>query len=255
MSDKKGERAREANARFFDIEGKRLGFPSLYPDGSSAVGLFMVSSAVAGELIEDSGFEVAELLPGRAALSLACVHYRESDCGIYNEIALAFFVKPRHGKPSRIPYLGTWLDILRNNSATHVWKLPVTTSLARDAGILMWGFPKTIEEIRFDQGDGVATFTLCMEGHEVLSYSVPAQGHRHQPRSAAAVYSLYEGVPHYTLLENEFHDVGVRLGGGQLKLGNHPMAESLRALGLPRRPLLSTWMGRTSFWVEGPQKL
>jgi len=244
-----------SNARRFEIEGKSLGFPSLYPDGSSMVGLFMVPSRVAQELIRESGFEVAELLPGRAALSLACVTYRDSDCGVYNEIALSFFVKPKHGRPSRIPYLGAWLDIVRNDSATFVWKLPVTTRLANDAGVLMWGFPKTIEEIDFEQVDGRARFTLRMDGRKVFSYSVAASGSRHQPRTASAVYTIYEGAPHVSLLESECHDVGVRVGGGQLELGDHPIADELRGLGLPRRPILSTWMGRTSFRVGAPQKL
>jgi hypothetical protein len=252
-----------ASSRRFEIEGQSLGFPSLYPDGSSAVGVFMVPSGAAQALISDTisdtisdnGFEVAELLPGRAALSLACIHYRESDCGVYNEIALSFFVKPKHGRPSRIPYLGTWLDIARNDSATHVWKLPVTTKLANDAGVLMWGFPKTIEEIDFDLVDGRAVFTLRMDGREVLSYSVAASGKRRQPRSASAVYSIYEGAPHVTLLESECHDVGVRVGGGRLSLGDHPIADDLRGLGLPRRPILSTWMGGISFTVGAPQKL
>ena len=255
MSDEFESGDSHASARRFEIEGESLGFPSLYPDGSSAVGLFMVSSAAAQALIRESGFEVAELLPGRAAFSLACVHYRESDCGVYNEISLAFFVKPKHGRPSRIPYLGTWLDIARGDAATHVWKLPVTTKLANDAGVLMWGFPKTIEEIDFERIDGRAVFTLRIDGREVLSYSVAASGGRHQPRSAAAVYTLYEGAPQVTFLESECHEVGVRAGGGRLSLGDHPVADELRGLGLPRRPVVSTWMGRTSFWVGPPQKL
>jgi hypothetical protein len=244
-----------SSTRRFEIEGKSLGFPSLYPDGSSAVGLFMVSSRAAQDLIREGGFEVAELLPGRAALSLACVRYRDSDCGVYNEIALSFFVKPKHGRPSRIPYLGAWLDIARNDSATFVWKLPVTSRLANDAGVLMWGFPKTIEEIDFEQADGRARFTLRMNDRKVFSYSVAASGSRRQPRTASAVYTNYEGAPHVTLLENECRDVGVRAGGGRLELGDHPMADELRALGLPRRPILSTWMGHTSFRVGAPQKL
>lgn len=247
--------ASSSNTRRFEIEGKSLGFPSLYPDGSSAVGLFMVPSRPAQELIREGGFEVAELLPGRAALSIACVTYRDSDCGVYNEIALSFFVKPKHGRPSPIPYLGTWLDIARNDSATFVWKLPVTTRLANDAGVLMWGFPKTIEEIDFEQADGRARFDLRMDGRQVLSYSVAASGNRQQPRSASAVYTIYEGAPHVTLLENECRDVGVRAGGGRLELGDHPIADELRGLGLPRRPVLSTWMGRTNFRVGAPQKL
>jgi hypothetical protein len=219
------------------------------------VGLFVVPSSGAQALIRESGFEVAELLPRRAGFSLSCVHYRESDCGVYNEISMAFLVKPRHGRSSRIPYLGTWLDIARADAATHVWKLQVTSRLANDAGVLMWGLPKTIEEIDFEVADGRAAFRLRMDGREVLSYSVPATGKRHLPRSASAVYSIYEGAPHVTHLEHEYRDVGVRFGSGRLSLGDHPIAEQLRDLGLPRRPLVATWMGRLSFQAGAPQKL
>jgi hypothetical protein len=244
-----------AQGRRFDIEGKRLGYPALFQDGSSAVGLFSVPSSGARELIGDSGFEVAELWPGRAAFSLACCHYRESDCGVYNEIAMAFFVKPKHGRSSRVPYLGTWLDFIRNRAATHVWKLPVTTRLANDAGVLMWGFPKSVEEIDFDVTGGRATFRLRMDGSEVLTFSVPARGTRRQPRRASAVYTIYEGAAHVTYLDNECSGVGVSFAGGRLTLGEHPVSEQLRGLGLPRRPLLSSWMGRFSFEVGAPERL
>jgi hypothetical protein len=244
-----------AGARRFEIEGRSLGYPALFQDASSAVGLFVVPSSAAQALICESGFEVVEILPGRAAFSLSCVHYRDSDCGAYNEIAMAFFVKKKHGKASGIPYLGTWLDIARDNAATCIWKLPVTTRLANDAGILMWGFPKTVEQIDFETSDGRAAFNLRMDSREVLSYSVRAQGKRHQPRGASAVYSTFEGAPHVTHLEHEFRDVGVSFGGGRLRLGDHPIAEQLRGLGLPRRPLVATWVGRLSFEVGAPEKL
>lgn len=241
--------------RRFEIEGKSLGYPALFQDGSSAVGLFAVPASGAQALIGDSGFEVAELWPGKAVFSLSCCHYRESDCGVYSEISMAFFVKPRHGRPSGIPYFGTCLDIIRDRSATYVWRLPVTSRLANDAGILMWGFQKTIEEIDVDVTDGRALFRLRMDGREVLSFSVPATGRQTRPRSASAVYSLYEGAPHVTYLENQFRDVSVSFRGGRLTLGEHPVAAQLRALGLPRRPLVATWMGRLSFEVGAPQKL
>ncbi len=245
----------DASARRFDIEGKTLGFPALFQDGSSTVGMFAVSASAAQVLIQDSGFEVAEPWPGRALFSLACCHYRESDCGVYNEIAMSFFVKPRHGSHSRIPYLGTLLDIVRNDAATYTWRLPVTSKLAHDAGVLMWGFPKTIDEIDFDVRDGRATFDLRIDGREVLSYSVPATGKREQPASASPVYSIYEGAPHVTFLGNRYRDVGMSLTGGRLNLGDHPVADELRGLGLPRRPLVASWMGQLSFDVGPPQKL
>jgi hypothetical protein len=94
-----------------------------------------------------------------------------------------------------------------------------------------------------------------MDDREVLSYSVAASGKRHQPPSASAVYTIYEGAPHVTFLENDCRDMGVSVGGGRLGLGDHPIADDLRRLALPRRPVISTWMGRTFFTVGAPQKL
>ncbi len=240
--------------RTYDIEGQTLGFPSMYQDGSSAVGLFLVPATTAQKLIRDSGFVVAEVAPGKAMLSLSCVHYRESDCGPYNEIAMAFFVK-KIGANHGIPYLGTWLDILRDDSATFIWKLPVTTRLANDAGILMWGLPKTIEEIDFEQIGDQARFTLRMDRREVLTYTVQATGKLSQARGTSTVYSIFEGAPHATSLAHEYEGMGIRLRGGTLKLGDHPISESLRKLGLPKAPLIATWIGHLSLEVEAPTKL
>jgi hypothetical protein len=243
-----------AGARRFEIEGRSLGYPTQFRDGSSATGLFVVPSRAANVLIVESGFQVAEIAPGRAILSLACVHYTDSDCGAYEEISLGFFVK-KHGQATGLPYLGTWRDIIRGQAVNHTWKLPVTSRLANDAGVLMWGFPKTIEEIDFELSGGRASFTLRMDGRQVLSYSVRAQGKRHAPAAASPVYSVFEGAPHVSHLTQEYRDVGVRLGGGRLRLGDHPLAEQLRGLGLPRRPLLATWMGHLSFEMSAPEKL
>lgn len=242
------------SARRFEIEGRSLGFPAQFRDASSAMGLFLVPSHAANALIHESGFEVAQVLPRRAVFSLSCVHYRDSDCGIYREIAMAFFVK-KYGHARRIPYIGTWLDIARDQGATYVWKLPVTTRLANDAGILMWGLPKTIEEIEFNVSGERATFDLYMEGRKVLSYTVRALGKRSQPRGTSAVYSIFEGAPHVTYLSHQYWDMGIRFRGGDLHLGDHPVAEQLRGLGLPRRPLISSWIGRLALEVSAPEKL
>jgi hypothetical protein len=242
------------SARRFEIEGRTLGFPAQFQDASSALGLFLVPSRAADALISESGFELAQVAPGRAVFSLSCVHYRESDCGSYREISMAFFVKKK-GSANGIPYLGNWLEIARDRSATYVWKLPVTSRLANDAGILMWGLPKTIEEIEFEVSGERATFDLFMEGRKVLSYSVRAVGKRSQPRGTSAVYSIFEGAPHVTHLSHEYRDMGVRFGGGDLRLGDHPVAEQLRGLGLPRRPLIASWIGRLALEVGAPEKL
>jgi hypothetical protein len=240
--------------RRFEIEGHTLGYPTQFRDGSAAAGLFVVNSRVARELIAETGFRVAEVAPRRAILAMTCVHYTDTDCGAYEEIALAFFVEAiGRGRP--IPYLSTWSEILRGRVATSTWKLQVTTTLSRDAGLRMWGFPKTLDEIDFQRSDGRATFTLRSEGQEVLSYCVRAQGRRQPAPVTSPVYSIFEGAQHVSHLTQEYRDTGYRPGGGRLRLGEHALSQQLRALGLPRRPLLATWNGHLSFRMSAPEKL
>jgi hypothetical protein len=240
-------------SRSFEIEGRALGYPTQFRDGCSAGGLFVVKSRVANELIADSGFRVAEIAPGRAILALTGVHYSDTDCGVYEETAQAFFVQ-RVGR-ANIPWWSTWRDILGGRVASFTWKLQVNTTLSRDCGIRMWGFPKTLDEIDFDRTDGRAEFRLRMQGQEVFRYSVPATGTRTPAPVATPVYSIFEGAPHRSTLHQRYRDTGYHPGGGRLELGSHPASEPLRALGLPRRPLLATWNGHLAFSMTAPAKL
>ncbi len=118
----------------------------------------------------------------------------------------------------------------------------------------MWGFPKTVEEIEYERSEERARFSLRMDGHDVLSYGVRPHG-KQRRRVEAPVYSVFEGAPHVSILSQEYEEVGFRFGSGKLTLGDHSLADQLRSLGLPRRPLASTWMGRFQFEMGAPQKL
>jgi hypothetical protein len=63
------------------------------------------------------------------------------------------------------------------------------------------------------------------------------------PEQTLTTYSYIEGVLREILFVSAADDLGVRLGGADLVLGTHPVADSLRILGLPKRALMSTWMG------------
>lgn len=240
--------------RAYEIEGRRLIYPTEFRDGCSTAGLFVVKSAVAQQLIIESGFEVAEIAPGRAILALTGVRYTDSDCGAYLETAMAFFVR-RFGRKSGVPYASTWFDIVRGSAPTFTWNLQVTTRLSCDAGILMWGFPKTIEDIRYENRGDRAAFNLRMDGQEVFNYSVKATGSASPAPVTSAVYSIWEGAPHVSYLTQTYRDAAYRPRGGRLRLGDHPLAGQLRALGLPRRPLLATWAGHLAFSMSAPKKL
>ena len=182
------------------------------------------------------------------------VHYTDSDCGAYNEIALSFFVK-KHGKGAKLPYIATWLDIMSGNIASYTWRLPVTSNLARDAGIYMWGFPKTTEDIDYENANGQAVFTWREGDKTILSYSVRAKGKRKPATISPPVYSIYEGQPHVSYLTQNYSDVGYQPGCGTLQLGDNSTADDLRSLGLPKRPMIATWNGHLSFEMSAPEML
>ncbi len=240
--------------RRFEIEGQNLGYPTSFREGSSSMGLFVVPASVANDLIFDGGFQVAKIAPGRAILVLSCVHYTDSDCGAYNEIALSFFVK-KHGRRAALPYISTWIDIISGNIASYTWRLPVTSNLARDAGIYMWGFPKTTEDIDYENVNGQAVFTWSAGGKTILSYCVRAKGKRKPATISPPVYSIYEGQPHVSYLTQDYSDVGYQAGGGILQLGDNATAEDLRSLGLPKKPMIATWNGHLSFEMSAPEML
>ncbi len=211
-------------------------------------------AALANQQLVGSGFEVVRAAPGRALLSLSCVHYTDTDCGAYDEIAIAFFVNPI-GKELGFPYFRVWRDLAAGQLPAYTWKLPVSTSLARDAGRLMWGYPKTVEEIEYAITGGRASFTLRMQGQEVLTYTVASQGTTAPDPVTSPVYSNFEGRPHVGYLTQRYEEAAFKFRGGELSLGNHPLADVLRTLKVGETPLLSSWMGQLYFEMSAPTLL
>lgn len=240
--------------RVYSIQGREVRLPVYVREASSGSATWLVPAGAARRLLPCDDLELAELLPGRALLSIAAIDYRDNDLGDYNEVSVALFVRPR-GQAGGIPYLGSVLDFFGGRLGTYIHRLPVTQSFTRDAGAQIWGFPKTVDEIEFEDDVGRCTCTWSREGRRVLSLSLPRGGSRSLPEREMVTYSVIEGIPHATRFTTAAEGVGFRLGGARLELGEHPLADELRALGLPRAALLSTWMERMRGRFEAPQKL
>jgi hypothetical protein len=220
-------------------------------EASTATATFLVGTAAARALLPGPELVPAEILPGRTLFSIAAIDYRDNDLGDYDEISLAFFVRER-AAPRGLPWLGTALDVLRGRVATYIWKLPVTQSFTRDAGAGIWGFPKTVDVITIADADGRRTARLVMDGRHVLTLVAPATGARTMPDMETLTYTYVGGRLHATRFTMGASEVGFALGGAELTLGEHPIAGDLRRLGLPRRALMTTWMGRQHGRFEAP---
>jgi hypothetical protein len=255
-------RTGEPGGKRFEIEGVELGYPTRFRDGSSAAALFVVDSRVAQRLIDGTGFENAEILPGKGVLAFTCVHYTDTDCGVYEETAQAFFVRRLDRAGSRLDsvpgigaYLSSWRNLLAGNVASYTWRLQVTTRLSQQCGLQMWGFPKELAEIDFERRAGRADCRLRMDDRDVFHFSVKADGTRTPEPITSSVYSIHDGSAHVSHLTQSYRETGYFPGRASVELGDHPLADELRALGLPKRPLLATWNGHLAFSMTEPQKL
>lgn len=197
----------------------------------------------------------AELLPGRALFSIACIEYIDNDLGDYNEVSLAFFVREKRVRAG-LPYIGTAVDLLRSRLGTFIHWLPVNQAFTREAGERIWGFPKTTAEIEFFDYDGRRECRLSSEGRMVLSFSTPFGGTAALPESSMTTYSMVDGRPHKTRFGTAATGVGFARGSAaRLELGDQDYARRLRSLGLPKKAFFCVSMGHMRGLFESAEPL
>ena len=196
----------------------------------------------------------AEILPGRGICSLALVDYKDNDLGDYNEMAVGFMTVPKGERPT-IPYLGTILDLTKGRLASHITHMPVDQSFTRDAGAMIWGYPKTVQQIEIEYLGSHVRGRLVYDGKHALTLTLPRGGERTVPESSITTLSLIEGIPHRALATQRMEGMGVRFGGAEVELGTGVIADELRSLGLPKRALMSVWIERMEARFGPPEKL
>jgi len=226
------------------IQGREVAIPCLVRDASSGVAMFMVPTAAAQRLVRGDSFEVVEMAPGETQLVLGFVDYRDNDLGDYNEVMIVMMVRPR----------GSDLE-----EGTYIHKLPVNQAFTCEAGSTIWGFPKTIDTIDLRYGDTYAICELVMEGQHVFTLKLPrcAVQDGEQPELAMVTYTYIDGRPHAVPFTSGGRGTVPTMGdtGFELTLGDHPIAEELRSLGLPKSPFLTTWTEHMTGSFGAPRRL
>ena len=242
-----------SSALTYEIQQREVGFPVEVRDASSGSASFLVPARVAAQLVP-SAFEVAEFLPGRALLTLVLVDYRDNDLGDYNEMAVGFMVRPKGVRPA-LPWVGTWADMVGGRLSSHITHMPVDQSFTRDAGDMIWGYPKTVQQIDIELTADRATGRLVYDGAHAFTLSVPRGGDRTIEGGSIETLSMIEGVPHRTVAEQKLDGMGMKFGGAEVELGTGRIADELRALGLPKKALMCTWTEHMSAQFGPPSKI
>jgi hypothetical protein len=204
--------------------------------------MFLVSADVAQNMIEYSGLTILRLFGARTPCFLSVVEYLDSDLGPYNELALSFMVR-RHNDAQASPMRNLW-DWAFGRAGDFLHRMPADTAFAVAAGRQIWGYPKEQLDLKISHADGIFHSTLRRDGKPVVDLSVrpgvtiPAW---RTIVSTPDAYSHVDGVTRCMPWRMRASGVCARLGGGAtLTLGDDPIADELKLLGLPRRAVMTS---------------
>ncbi len=222
------------------IQGRSVEMPVEVRTATAFMGVFSVSADRAQSSIASTGLEILRYRPGRALCTLVFVDYVDGDLGPYNEFGVCFLVRDHRQRGGGV--LGDLRQLTTGGAGALIHHLPVDGDFTLAAGRGIWGFPKTLAEFDVDHRSSTKRGSVSADGSLIAELTVspgitlPGKG----IAASLAAYSHLDGVTRRTTWEMNPSGVRIRPAGGTLTLGTHPIADELRSLGLPRRPLITS---------------
>jgi hypothetical protein len=215
-----------------EIQGRTITFPVRIEHALAAAAVYLVRTERAARLVAGSGLRLVSVA-GRTPLVLLLVDYRVNDLGDYDEVGVAFLA--RH----------------RGRTGTYVHQLPVTQPFTLEAGRALWGLPKWLARAELSITGPDATCHLADEGgRHVLTAALHTLPWRLPLRVPGRLTTLAPRGDQVLASRVRARMSGVRVapGGARAVLGSgHPMADELRAVGLPRRPVATVIAEHVAF--------
>jgi hypothetical protein len=205
------------------IQGRPITFPMEVRAFNSLTMGFTVPVEPAAALLPGSAFEPVEVGDGATQLIVAICDYRDNPWGDYNEVNLGFLARP----------VGAAADVL----GSFVYRMPVDQDFTCEAGNEVMGFPKVVERIDARYTQDEVTFRLWTASSVAFSVVAPRVRADAPPdRIETVSYSYLHGTPCATPLAMDLATGAIDPGAIRLEVGDGPVADELRSLGLPKAP-------------------
>ena len=216
--------------------GARIGLPVRYYDWSWINALFPAPAARVQRLLPSNKLKPLLITPGTAMISIGAMEYRRiANVAPYNEFAIG--VPVQYEPAVNVPGLSLLFYPLFSPQrfkkfGVYIHRLPVTTQAAYDFGVEIWGYPKLVTEIVFEEGDQVRRCRLRAEGKNIVTLEVKKLSTRARPISWHS-YTVKDGQHLRTLVQTKGqYGISRSFGGASYILGSGPIADELAALGM-----------------------
>lgn len=216
--------------------GRRVGLPVRYLDWTGILAHFPAPASAVRRLLPSKALAPVLIAPGTAILSIAAIEYRRiAEVEPYNEVAI---MTPVLYKPLvNIPALPFFFPRMFKSFGFFVLNMPVTTEDARELGVKVWGYPKFLADISFEEFDNTRRCRVEIEDKEFLSLDVQQIPAKDQ-KVDFHLYTAKDGRLLRHRLETEgLYGISPFLGGAAISFGDHPLGEALRGIGVGKTPI------------------
>lgn len=235
----------------FEVRGVRVTLPAFYHRIDAAFqSVYLASYPAVRDLLPTDQLRPVRWVDGRAVVLVAALRYQviSGDYGSgaggfltpYGEIMIA----PLVTRLTTVPVAPLLLRAVapgRLGAGAFVLHLPVTTLEACDLGRELYGLPKFVADMDFDENPTYQQVRLGEDGTEILTMTVRPRGRTTLDRRPMVLYCALRGELLEITVPSLGHARVVPGGlGGELTLGRHPVAEQLRGLDISRTPVLTT---------------
>jgi hypothetical protein len=222
----------EIEQREFPWGERSIRVPVFYYDTMRLDAFFLAPRKRLDALMPSSRMHPLRVTAGSAIVIISAMEFRDSDVGPYNEVSISVPFTMDDMSP-------LFMGILRKGPKEpnlYIHHLPVTTEIARDAGVEFAGYPKFLAKIDFEKQSGWVACHLAEGTQRILTLAGRQLETQRAPRSRVNFFTIRNdrilrsvGVTSERLLARSKNRSCMRL-----ELGDHPIAQELKELGIGR---------------------
>ena len=204
--------------------------PLFYYDTTRLDTLFLAPREKLKSLLPSARMHSYRVTPKHGIITISTMEFRETDIGPYNEVSISIPFTLDKATPM---FTGS----LRKSPAEpylYIHQLPVTTEIARDAGVEFAGYPKCLASIEFEKTDDWITCRLAEGDQHILTLAGRKLPTNHAPRSRVHFISTRKGYLLRSIGVSCTRQLARSKDASHIKLelGDHSIAQELKGLGL-----------------------